>query len=44
MVEGLVTHQAGLPVPTVVSGVAAWIAWSSNDERGAAALVVVPGA
>jgi hypothetical protein len=42
MVEGLVTYQVGLPVPTIVSGVAAWIAWSNDDERGAAALVVAP--
>ena len=44
MVEGLVTYQVGLPVPTVAFGVTAWIAWTSNDEREAAALVVVPGA
>ena len=44
MVKGLVTHQVGLPVPTVVFGVTAWITWSNDDERGAAALVVVSGA
>jgi len=41
MVKGLVAYQVGLTVAVAISGVAAWIAWSNSDERGALALVVV---
>jgi len=41
MNEGLVAYQVGLTVAAAISGVAAWVAWSNNDERGAAALAVV---